>query len=389
MYRLIKELILQNGLEGNFKILEKGITGLAHGSEFIFKGMQDIKSLENIDIAIVEEAQQVSKENAERLIPTIRKSGSQIWWLWNPENEDDWVHQYFIENQPPNAAIQKVNYTDNIYCSRTLIDEANYLKDKDYEEYRHVWLGELKPQSKGWRFINPDWLDHAASGAVKPLASPRLMSRCAIGSDPAMQGVDDWVTVTGKGNRVLEMCVVAHSDSETIAANLNSRVLAAGRYNCDLGVDGIGAGIGVCDVLEKRYHLSDILDRLTRKDMDFVPPPPRGTQCPPLSSFMNWKSQAWYLLRHDLETGNIDLSELKERQPEEFRLLKKELIAHDMETTQAGKMKVKAKEEVKKELGWSPGRADALVAWNWVRRRVDDLPRQKSGKTSDVPYMFV
>jgi len=382
MHQLIKELIINNGLENEFEIREDVIRNRFTGSEFVFNGMQDVKSQEAIDIAIVEEAQQVSKANAERLIPTIRTANSQIWWLWNPENEDDWVNQYFLENTPPNTIIQKVIYTDNEFISQEMKDEAAYLKESDYEEYRHIWLGELKPKEKGWRFINPLWLDYAASGEVKPLPSPRLMSRCAIGSDPAFHGTDDWVTITGKGNRVLEICSVKESDTTIIAANLNSRVISCGRFNCDLGVDCIGTGTGVGDMLEKIYHLGDCLCRCNHKDKDFVPPLPKGTESFALGKYAYdcWRSQAWHLLRCDLEAGNIDLSEIAKNCPAEFKLLKKEIRAHDMQASKTGKMQVTPKEVLRKKeiLGWSPGRADALVAWNWVRKRVDDIPRPKS-----------
>jgi len=389
MYKLIKTIIEENGLDKNFRVLEKGITGLRHNSEFIFKGMQDIKSLEGIDIAIIEEAQQVSRENAERLIPTIRRPRSQMWWLWNPENEGDWVHQYFIENTPPNTIVAKVNYIDNPHCPQVLIDEANYLRDLDYEQYRHVWLGELKPANKGYRFINSAWLDTAASGDIKPL-SQILMSRYALGSDIALQGEDLWATAFGKGNKLLSLDTVERCDGDTIAANLNSRILAVGRHNCDVGVDGQGAGAVVCDIMEKRYGLGDCLNRCSHKDRDFIPPPPKGTVCPTLDFFTNWKSQAWFQAKHDLEVGNIDLSEFAKKQPEDFKLLKQELIAHDMVVTN-GKMVITPKKQVKKELGRSPDRADAFVIWNWVRRRVDEFTHVYRPPTydSEVGHLFV
>ena len=56
-----------------------------NGSEFIFKGLrgnaQAIKSLEDIDICWVEEAQSVSMESIDILIPTIRKKNSYFIWM--------------------------------------------------------------------------------------------------------------------------------------------------------------------------------------------------------------------------------------------------------------------------------------------------------------------
>jgi len=379
MYKLVKDLIIRNNLENRFRILEKGIYSSVWGSELIFKGMQDIKSLEGLDLVLVEEAQQVSKGNAERLIPTVRNPSSQIWWFWNPENEDDWVNQYFLEGSPPpNTIIRKVNFTDNIYCPQVLIDEANFLKEKDYEEYRHIWLGELKPTGKGWRFINPLWLEHAADKEkAKPLDSPRLMSRWAIGCDPSQDGKDEAVTIKGQGNKIREIEVVQYTDGPTIAKNINNDVTRFGRFNVDIGVDGIGVGTSACDTLKHTYKLDDCLNRLNRKDKDWVPTAPPGTKCPPIESFTNWRSQAWWQFRDDLEQGNIDLSEFSEKYPDDYKKLINEIKYHDMYLTAGGKQQVTPKEIIKKKenLGYSPNHADALVAWNWVRKRVDDTPR--------------
>ena len=377
LYALTKDTIHKMGLESRFRILDNRIINRCTGSIMLFKGMQDVKSLEGVDIAIVEEAQQVSQKNATRLVPTIRTSGSQIWWIWNPENEDDWVQKTFLSPDgkvPPKTIIQKVNFTDNKFCSQELKDEANFLKEKDYEEYRHIWLGELKPTGKGWRFINPKWLEHARSGKVKPLDSPKLMSRHAIANDPAGEGEDDEVTTKGQGNKVLYIEALPYSDWNDIPPKIYNHVMYAGRFNCDVAVDCIGIGYGIGKILKtKPYNLSDCLHELNKKDKDWVPTAPPGTECPTIDSFDCYRSMAWWLFRCDLELGNIDLSELDQKEYEE---LVKEIKFHDM-TNVKGKIRITPKAIIRKpeNLGRSPGRADTVVAWNWVRKRVDDTPR--------------
>jgi len=114
MHRLFANLIKAQDIERYFSITQNRIMYKPRGSEFIFKGMHDIKSLASVDLAIVEEAQQVSRENAERLIPTIRRESSELWWLFNPSEEDDWVYDYFlVKPPPPGTLIEKVNYYDN------------------------------------------------------------------------------------------------------------------------------------------------------------------------------------------------------------------------------------------------------------------------------------
>ena len=116
-------------------------------------------------------------------------------------------------------------------------------------------------------------------------------------------------------------------------------------------------------------NLGKRLIRINRKDMEYHPPEARGM--PPVrpEDFECWRSQAWWQLRCDLEAGNIDLSPL--RAIPAWSLLVKEVMAHQM-SRHNGKIRITPKEKLRDKdvLGWSPGRAVALVAWNWVRRRV-------------------
>src|SRR6056297_3152209 len=61
-----------------------------NGTEFIFRGlrrsMQSIKSMAQIDLCIVEEAEDVPEHSWRDLIPTVRADRSEIWCIWNPRN---------------------------------------------------------------------------------------------------------------------------------------------------------------------------------------------------------------------------------------------------------------------------------------------------------------
>ena len=65
------------------------IRHLGTNAEFMFYGIKNnptkIKSLEGIDICWVEEAEAVTKESWDILIPTIRKPFSEIWVELQPE----------------------------------------------------------------------------------------------------------------------------------------------------------------------------------------------------------------------------------------------------------------------------------------------------------------
>lgn len=164
VHKLLSDRIQKLGFSG----FEIGAASIKHanGSEIIFKGLrsnaQEIKSMEGIDICWVEEAQGVSQESWDFLIPTIRKPGSEIWVTFNPGYKHDPTSQRFIEKPPENARIVKVNWYDNPWISQELIDEMNYLKATDTAAYRNVWLGEYRQQHsgglvvKGWASPNID-----------------------------------------------------------------------------------------------------------------------------------------------------------------------------------------------------------------------------------------
>lgn len=144
VHRLLADQIEALGLSPWYEVTQNAIRG-RNGSEFIFKGLhydpQGIKSTEGVDIAWVEEAQTVSEDSWSVLIPTIRQEGSEIWLTWNPLDEDSATYQRFITNRPPNCYDVEVNYFDNPYFPEVLRREMEWLKQKDFAAYEHVWLG--------------------------------------------------------------------------------------------------------------------------------------------------------------------------------------------------------------------------------------------------------
>ena len=144
VHKLLCDRIVALGMEEWFYITRESIK-CKNGSEFIFKGIQnnvmEIKSMEGIDICWVEEAQSVSSESWEVLIPTIRKENSEIWVSFNPDREDDPTYQKFVKNPPPDCKSVLVNYMDNPHFPEVLRKEMEYCKQIDYPRYEHIWLG--------------------------------------------------------------------------------------------------------------------------------------------------------------------------------------------------------------------------------------------------------
>lgn len=149
--QLIIDKIEKLGLGWAFDVLESEIRGKegtsAAGSLIVFKGMQsynahNIKSLEDFDIAWVEEAQTFSDLSLRLLRPTIRKEGSEIWFSWNPRHDTDAVDQFFRgPHKPTGAIIVEVNWPDNPWFNGVLQQEKDDDFASDPEMAEHVWGG--------------------------------------------------------------------------------------------------------------------------------------------------------------------------------------------------------------------------------------------------------
>jgi len=152
VHKLLSDIIKEHNLDTFYTITQAAIRG-KNGTEFIFKGLKhnatEIKSLANVDFCFVEEAEKVSHNSWEMLIPTIRKEGSSINVVFNPKNPTDPTYERFIKTQRDDAYVRKVSYKDNPFFPAVLEKERQELEKKDAEAYQHVWLGEFDTRRSG------------------------------------------------------------------------------------------------------------------------------------------------------------------------------------------------------------------------------------------------
>ena len=152
---LVESKIRDLGVPHLFDITEREIRR-EHGSGvMIFEGMQDhtadsIKSLEGFGRAWVEEAHSISQKSLDILLPTLRASGSEIWFSWNPDQPTDPVDKFFRDLERQRAAGEipaerfvhvRATFRDNPLCPDELLQEAARLERSDPEAYEHIWGG--------------------------------------------------------------------------------------------------------------------------------------------------------------------------------------------------------------------------------------------------------
>lgn len=146
VHKLLSDLIFKYKLN-TWEVQKDIIRNKQTGSEIFFKGLhnnsQSIKSIEGIDIVWVEEAQSVSADSINTLVPTIRKAGSRLIWTFNRLTENDPVWELIVKKADNRTFVQKIN-SDAIesLLSKEIIEEREKMRLDNPEMFGHVWLGE-------------------------------------------------------------------------------------------------------------------------------------------------------------------------------------------------------------------------------------------------------
>ena len=174
-HRLLADTIAAMGLGGFYDVQQSAIKA-PNGTEFAFAGLQDhtadsLKSYEGFDIAWIEEAHTVTERSAQILIPTIRKPGSELWWTYNPENDDDFIHAT-ANADGSDCLVVDINWRDNPWFPQELEAERLKLERLNPDLYAHVWEGKCRSIA-GFMFKRDwfKWYDRAPEGLNKYVAS--------------------------------------------------------------------------------------------------------------------------------------------------------------------------------------------------------------------------
>ena len=112
-----------------------------------FKGMQDataesIKSLEGFKRSWWEEAQGATQYSINLLRPTMRASGAQMWWSWNPKRRTDPVDMMLRGAElPTGACVVEANWRHNPWFTPELEQERRDCLRIQPDQYDHIWEG--------------------------------------------------------------------------------------------------------------------------------------------------------------------------------------------------------------------------------------------------------
>lgn len=200
VYTLLVATIDRFKLRRQFKILENKIIHRRTGSEFVFYGLwrhiDEIKSLEGIDICWLEEAHALTEAQWKILEPTIRKEGSQFWIIFNPRLSTDFAWRRFVVAPPPGTIVRSINYDENPFLSQTMLAVIDAAREEDEAEFEHVYLGVPKDDDNG-AVIKRSWIMAAIDAHVALGIEPS--GRRRIGFDVADDGNDKCAQIAAHG----------------------------------------------------------------------------------------------------------------------------------------------------------------------------------------------
>ena len=200
------------GLSNRFEITERRIVA-DNGSEFLFHGMEksfeSLKSMEGISVLWGEEANKLSKESVDTLLPTIRTEGSRCYFTLNPDMPDDAIYARFLGENRREALLINVNWDRNPFFPEDELGpdrDADYADDHDYGE--HIWKGELRQRGLATVFKPNSW-------AIKELPSPpHPHAKVAFGLDLGMtEGLTAIVRVWGWRDQENKVCLYVEDEN--------------------------------------------------------------------------------------------------------------------------------------------------------------------------------
>lgn len=242
VYTLIKEKIEQSPYKSDFILTNNSILHKKTGSEFLFYGiarnLSEIKSTEGVDILWLEEAHYLTKDQWETIDPTIRKEGSQVWLIFNPDEYMDYVYQNFVVRPPKDAIKRHINWEENPYLSETMLKVIRNHYERDPEGAKHIYGG--LPKMGGDKSVINLLYIMAAVDAHKKLGWEPSGAR-TVGFDVADDGGDKNALVDAHGNVVVGAQEWAGLEDELLKSS--SRVWTYARQvGAKVTYDSIGVG---------------------------------------------------------------------------------------------------------------------------------------------------
>ncbi|HZW38545.1 MAG TPA: hypothetical protein VFF33_04520 [Ignavibacteriaceae bacterium] len=303
-------------------------------------------------LIILEETPGIPMSVITALQNTCTSSNNLMLAFGNPDNQLDNLHRFCMLDNVEHIIISAFDHP-NVVCKNSLLipgaasmEGINRMKVR-YGEESPLYLSRargISPMQSIDSLIQVEWCIDAKDNEY-------MDGDYALGVDAANSETGDKAAIAlGKGNKLIEVNAFQCPDSGILGKRDIVRYMNDYKISADkVGVDGIGVGAGTINALKEiNIKVVNILSASSPVKINSA------------ENFINLRSQMYWQLREDLRLKRIII-------PNDNELITD--LTSIKWFLRNGKIAIEPKEEIKKRIGRSTNKGDAVVYWNWVRIR--------------------
>lgn len=306
---------------------------------------------------IIDEAQGIDQATFDAIENVMSDGKAHLLLLENPTKLTGEAYDAFnSKRQFYNCITIASRDTPNVRFKKVIIPGMiTYEVDQEWRKiygensnFVRVKLDAEFPNQEPNTLIPMDWIELAMERVV-----PQNEGLLCVGCDVAWEGDDDTVIASMRGRQVKALEVYHGQDTMVTADKLDVHLIASDAFGY---VDAIGIGAGVYSREAQRgrqVHAvvvsEDAIGKWEDKDAK--------------DHFQNLRAQVAWKLREALDPSNPLAIAL----PKDLQM-QAQMSAIKYKTNEtSGKIQIQPKKDMKKDLGYSPDKFDAIALANWGR----------------------
>lgn len=342
---------------------------------------------------LLEEMAAIPRPTLNAAIGTSTAPENVILGQGNPDNQHDTLHTFA---KMPGVKPVRISALDhpNVVTGRTVVPGAQSRRGID--RLASLWglndpmydsrVRGISPAQAADALIKLQWCHDAAR--LKETDPERyaklLQGPMALGVDAAQSEAGDKAAIAkGTGAVLMEVNAFPCPNATKLGRQVYFDHIVPERIRPEhVGVDPVGVGAATVNALNELTPGCEHAPRTFVQQLGGgMAPVPRTRRAEDgqkydwaddANRFLNLRAQMGWQLREDLRLGLIAL-------PWDEELFEELIAVKWADEKHAGRVYLEPKEEVIARLGRSPNKADAVMYWNWVRKRLDPEPPPAAG----------
>jgi len=325
----------------------------SNGSTIMFRHGSELKKLQNINLGwfLIEQAEEFESEQEFNLLRgRLRRKGvpHQGIIIANTKGHN-WIWRLWKSDKRPEYELFEATSFDNPHIPEDTREDWKRMAVESPSHYRRYIMNSWDDADLTDKVIAYSDLRSAVNRQLNfSLTVPPIVVSC----DPAEFGDDQTVIYVLRGGAVIDQKVMSKKEPMETAGHIVSLFR---RYKADAAIvdaDGIGSGI--------RSRLNQLGVRVVGVKA--------GMKATRDDTYYNRKAEMWMQAQELFREELVSI-------PED-ELLIEDLAAHTYCLDSRGRICIERKIDVKKRLGRSPDRADALVMGLWGQQRFKRRPKR-------------